>query len=94
MNRLARDQLSEVSPEQGLVENLLGIVHEVRVSSTAVSMTRPSVGLTRVVERELAVRSYSARSASTGSIRLARDAGITQAMNVTTARTTPARVRT
>ena len=35
VNRHAQALLSEVSPEQGLVENLLTIVHEVCVSSTA-----------------------------------------------------------
>ena len=34
VNRHAQALLSEVSPEQGLVENRLTIVHEVRVSST------------------------------------------------------------
>ena len=35
VNRHAQALLSEVSPEQGLVENLLGNLHDVCVSSTA-----------------------------------------------------------
>ena len=36
VNRHAQALLSEVSPEQGLVENLLGNLHDVCVSSTAI----------------------------------------------------------